>query len=73
MSKGFFQAPLDDMSCIFEELQKRTIKKTVNLDCSTCRHVVYFTRYGFDVISFGNSQITVELEKATVSQQELSI
>ncbi len=67
MSKGFFQVPLDDNPRIFEELQKRTIKKTVNLDCSTRRHVVYFARHGFDVISFGTFQITIELEKATVS------
>lgn len=55
------------MPCIFEELQKRTIKKTANLDCSTCRHVVYFARHGFDVISFGTFQIAVALKKTTVS------
>lgn len=66
-----FLNPHPDMEEIKELFHKDNIKKILDLGCGTGRHLVYFSKHGFDVYGVDSSPKGLEIARQWLSDENL--
>ena len=66
-----FTEPHRDMQRIAEMLQERGARCILDLGCGTGRHLIFLSRYGFDVYGFDSSPTAIEIAAQWLDNEKL--
>ena len=66
-----FLEPHEDMAKLATMLEKRKAKTVLDLGCGTGRHIIFFTKQGFDVYGLDSSTQGLKLTKDWLEEEAL--